>query len=514
MLKHLLIISAITLFISILYSKVTGAYFCSYDDFNEMHRAVFEDTHQPLHILTTSHFNSYKYRPLNRAITLLTYSVGDGSPFYFRVRNLLFHLLNVVLVYRISWLLFKNILISGVGAALFGLHPLVNQSVIGAVWTNTIAHTFFLLSLLMFIISMRSQRLHLCWLAASLVSAWLSLFIYDSGITVYFMMIISLIIHLLFYRERALNWQFVGMFTVGSIVLIGSPVLLRIFFVRQGWGQASTSIPSLGVIVKNIGMYCFALLLPIDSILANEWLHIPLPSEIALNISKVVIIGVWTFAIILFMTLTIWRYMKIKKLRLYKMDWAHIVFLICGIFTPLLPVLLLSSHPSETYLYLPVVFYMLFLSYGLTRLLAIPKVPRSQSLYIATILILLFLFGAATWVRNDRVNQCGEIVHRILSSLPNELLTNGKWMLSFANVPGEQLSRRYGFYGFRGIDTIGDGSMANGAISSALQLVFKNGLITGEIVTDEELTTICNYDISSRHLCLRVHSDGEVDEFQ
>ena len=124
MLKHLLIIATITFFVGIVYSKVTGAYFCSYDDFNEIHRAAFEDTRQPSRILTTSHFDSYKYRPLNRAITLLTYSVGDGRPFYFRVRNLIFHLLNVALVYGISWLLFKDIFISGIGAALFGLHLL------------------------------------------------------------------------------------------------------------------------------------------------------------------------------------------------------------------------------------------------------------------------------------------------------------------------------------------------------------------------------------------------------
>ena len=149
-----------------------------------------------------------------------------------------------------------------------------------------------------------------------------------------------------------------------------------------------------------------------------------------------------------------------------------------------------------------------------TRLLTIPKAPRSQSPYIAAILILLFLFGAATWVRNDRVTQCGETAHRILSSLSNELLTNGNWKLSFANVSGEQVSHRYGLYGFHGIDTIGDGSMANGAIRSALQLVFKNGLLIGEIVTSEELTTICSSDVSSRHLCLWVHSDGEVEELQ
>ena len=91
------------------------------------------------------------------------------------------------------------------------------------------AHTCFILALLMFIISIRSQQSHPYWLAASLVSAWLSLFTYDSGIVIYFMMVISLILHPLFYRERVVSWQFISAFAVSSIVLIASPLLLRVF---------------------------------------------------------------------------------------------------------------------------------------------------------------------------------------------------------------------------------------------------------------------------------------------
>jgi hypothetical protein len=53
LLKHLSIISIIVVVITIMYSKVTGAYFCSYDDFIEIHRSAFEDTRDPLRIFTT-----------------------------------------------------------------------------------------------------------------------------------------------------------------------------------------------------------------------------------------------------------------------------------------------------------------------------------------------------------------------------------------------------------------------------------------------------------------------------
>jgi len=143
-----------------------------------------------------------------------------------------------------------------------------------------------------------------------------------------------------------------------------------------------------------------------------------------------------------------------------------------------------------------------------------PKTLKKKVFYTAAVLILLGLFCAATWVRNERVVQCGETVHRILSSLPKNLLADGTWKLSFANFPGEQVSRRYGFYGFRGTDTIGDGVMADLTIESALQLIFKNELLTGKVVKAEELIAICESDVSSRHLCLWVHSDGRVEQLQ
>jgi hypothetical protein len=180
----------------------------------------------------------------------------------------------------------------------------------------------------------------------------------------------------------------------------------------------------------------------------------------------------------------------------------------------LLPVLSLSSHPSESYLYLPVAFYALLLSCILTKLLYGSLAPTGRASVVAASLVLLGLFCAATWIRNERIVQCGETAHRILYSLPGEQLTNGAWTLSFANVTGEQISRRYGLYGFRGVDAIGARAeeRANVAITSALQFVYKNELLTGEVVSAEELIAKCSSCLSPDHLCLWVHWDGQVEE--
>ncbi len=78
-LKHVTILAAILLATGLTYSRLPSAYFCAYDDFLEVHRAAFEDTREPAKVFTTTHFTSYKYRPLNRGINLLTYWAGDGT---------------------------------------------------------------------------------------------------------------------------------------------------------------------------------------------------------------------------------------------------------------------------------------------------------------------------------------------------------------------------------------------------------------------------------------------------
>jgi len=508
--QHLIIIIAIVLGVSIVYSKVSGAYFCSYDAFNEIHRAAFEDAREPWRIVTTPHFYSTNYRPLNRGITLLTHWVSHDNPLFFRVRNLIFHLLNVILVYGLGWSLFRSMRVSSVGALLFGLHPLVNQSINGAVWTNTMAHSGFLLALIMFIASVHARRFTRL-LVGGLVIGWLSLLTYDSEIVVFGLMLGYLALPVLIHRERQVGWRFLALFVTVSGTLLGSYFLLRALFVPHSWGQATRSVPPLGVIVKNIGMYGFALLSPLDSVLANEWLHTPLPSEIDLNAPIVITMGILALVVLSGLALMVWRWIRSNPATMPGVDWGSVAFLICGIAAPLLPVLLFSSHPSETYLYLSVAFGVLLLSYGLDRWQEGTRTQKGCALYAAILIVLLGLFCAATWVRNQRVVQCGETAWRILSSLPDKSVMGDVRTVYVANVPQEPASRRYGFYGFLGIDTIGDGLWADTAITSALQLMYQNESLTGKIVGPEELMTRCRSASSSDRLCLWVHWDGRVE---
>jgi hypothetical protein len=505
--QHVILLTIIVAAVTVIYANVTRAYFCAYDDFIEIHRAAFEDTREPSRIFTTSHFNSHKYRPLNRAITFMTYSIGQDNPIFFRIRNVGFHILNIILVYTLGWMLFRSHLVSGTGAVLFGLHPLANQTIIGAVWSNTIAHAGVLLAIVLFIISARCKRLWWVWLLGSLVSAWFGLFTYDSSIIVFGLMFIYLAARFFLQRDESIRWQFIVLFGVVSGVLLGSYFLLRNLFVPEGWEQAIANVPGFLTAMKNISIYLVALLSPVDAVLANEWLHTPLPSEMIIDQPIVMIFGVAALTVASTLLISLWR----AKRSAGETHWVAVTFVVAGIFFSLLPVLAFQSRPSETYLYLPVAFYALLISYIFVDVFPAMFPPVSRFVSLSIVLIVLGFFAVATSIRNDRVYRCGETARQILFSPPIRTL-KGSWKLSFGNVVGEEGSRRYGFYGFRGVDVIGGGRPGKEAITRALQLVHKNESLGGEVVQPGELVEKCR-DGLSHHICLWVHSDGQVEKY-
>ncbi|MGH7769352.1 MAG: hypothetical protein ACREQP_18050, partial [Candidatus Binatia bacterium] len=461
----------------------------------------------PSRIFTTPHFGSPKYRPLNRLAILWTYQAGDGNPMPFRVRNLAFHLLNAALVYALGWTLFGSALVAGAAAAWFGLHPLANQSVIGATWTNTMAHSGFLLAIVMFTASLRARRWAL-WLTGALVSGWLALLTYDSSIVVFPLMALYFGLYVWLFRRRAAPRRFL---VAGSAIAAALMVLYaaaRMLFISDGLSHAASAVPAPGIIFRNISMYVFALLAPIDTVWANEWLNLPLPSDLHLDTNLVAALAAAALlpatGFAAAGTYAVRRHPELIR----GADWAAVAFLLCAVALPLLPVLVFSSHPSETYLYLPVAFFALLLAYALGRIIDAAAPRRGRTAYIVVVLSLAAIFAAAIWTRNDRVVQCAATAHKIISGLPAGLSSGGPWTVSLTPAPDASQAPPYGFYRHRGIGTIGDD---DDALTAALQFAYRNPFLTGELVEPAELAERCRSILSPRQICLTVYSDGRLE---
>jgi hypothetical protein len=496
--KHLLIIAAVLLVVGLVYMRIPGTYFCGYDDFLEVHRAAFEDTADPKRVFTTTHFESYKYRPLNRALNLVTYWSGHGDASFFRTRNVLFHLLNIVLVYALAWVLFRRWLTSFTAALLFGLHPLANQAVVGSVMTNTAAHACLLFSLLCFLFSLKKGWGRFVWLPLALIVGWIGVLTYEAAIVVYPMMFAYLVVHYLLTRERLVNWSYVLALTIGSVVCIVAYFAIRAQFVPYSARQA---VPGLRTIVKSTAMYTVSLLLPIDWVMANEWFGTPLPSQIGRDTLGPLWLGL-AFCAVIIAAVVAWFLLRRFVKQLPMAARSNVLFLLVCVAGVISPLLIFTDKPSETYMYLPVAFAALFVGMFLETVFGQSK-SGGRGFFVA-VGLLAVLFGCATWVRNNRVKRCGDTAQQIVSSLRQNKLKDGIWFLWLAADPKDPRPVRYGMYGWSNVYTLGETG-----VQPAAQLVNKN---KGLVATVVEPAFFDNHCTNSHDICLWVYKDGVVDQ--
>lgn len=501
--RHVALLAVMLLSITVLYSSVTQAYFCANDDFKALHRAAFEDSKWPEHIFTTLELGTFKYRPLSRGLDLLTYRSGGGTALAFRIRGLLFHELNVVLLYALGLLLGIPTRAAAAAALLFGIHPLANQSVVGAVWTVTVSHSVFLGMLVLFVLyTCGRQALVACAFA---LLACASLLFYEVNIVVFGVLYAYLFgVHSI--RRGSVDKRALFLLSVALFASVGLYTGLRLTFVPVDYHRTVAGIPAPekiiiaapSTIIKSVITDAGALLCPLDPVLASS-LGLPLPSDAEFR-SFLPVVGTLACMVVAALAILIWKLIRARRSRPWWF-WNTELFLGFTALVPLLPVLVFSGHASETYLYLTVAFSMLLVASIAFEVSGSQRGSGAMRLYVICVAALAVLYGTATFIRNQRVVACGNISRRILSSVQFAKFKAGDKLL-FTEVPGGLPSRHYGFYGFTGLDTIR--SYSPNTLSYALQLASHN-----EQISDEPpAVTTCS--VCAAHFWVR--SDGAVSE--
>jgi len=489
--------------IAIPHLRLTQAYFLGYDDFNEVHRAAFEDSEHPSRIFTTGHFRVPKYRPLNRGLNFITYHVGRGSPVAFRTRNILFHLLNSALLFYLGIFLFDSTFIAALGATLFGLHPLTHQAVADAVMTNTAATSLALAASLLGLHSYRTLVHQRRWLVAAMATVLVGVLVWEPVISVVGLIALYFALDQMFSRGGRRYQKWLPTAALLSVAIVVSMLGMRAL-VLSGGRQPVASPLSMA---KNSAMYVIAVGLPVDSLLANQWLGTPLVSEIHLGgVSHRFVIIAGCSLLMIVALLGFFR----SRIQAYLLSLrsAECLFLLGAAFFTVLPLLVFTDHASENYLYLPLAFCMLLLSRVLLDL------RRANS--IACVIVISFLlasFGCATWARTERVVRSSAIAQRILSELPCSNWRQGEWQIWLATAPGQPAPHRYGLYAYQGLDTIANGDGID-AIESAIQLKTGNRQVEAQVLPPENLREKCSGAIRDTERCFWVYSDGRVERFR
>jgi hypothetical protein len=499
--RHIVSLLLITLLATIVYSRVTLAYFCGYDDFFEARRAALVDQFDVNAVFITTHYNSFKYRPLSRAVNLLTYLMHPGDALQFRLRNLAFHELAGSCVYVLALLLFESWPAACIAALLFLIHPLANQTVDAADWTNTIANSIFLGSLIFFLLSLRREKIWL--LILSVACSVIDVLFYEAAIMLPVLMTTWWAIDSL-AKRRLPKLSYVAVFLVANLLLFGSYLLFRQHVVHG----AGTSISTPFSIVKGLMEYVAALLLPFDMVLANAWFHTPLPSELLTKgLEKVALaaaVGLCVLAIVVF------RFRGQIARATTALGWSNIWLLLSAMLLSILPLVVFTDHVSETYVYLPLAFFCILLGRALTLI----RPPAARNI---TVSFLVLSFCCATWVRNERVYTCGSEAKRILSTLAAPAFRTGHWRIDVAKTVGTTTHQRFGIYNYHGLDTLGTGDGGLGdfglqGVEAAAQMASQNSQLQVYLHSPTELRAACDQRTANQ-ACFWVAPNGGVTPF-
>lgn len=414
---------------------------------------------------------------------------GGGSAFTFRVRNLLFHLICAICVYGLALILTREHTTALVSGLLFCLDPVANQTVVAAIFTNTIAYACLLVGLLTFLIWSESKRT--IFLAFSLLLVLCGMFYYEPVIVVFPMMIGYLCLQK--YRNSvAPTLKEMVAWIGGSTAVLLAYALTRHLFVR---GE-SFRVPFLTMLHNTI-LYAGGLLSPIDVVTANKFFRLPLPPVTHLG-EKILALLVITIAVLSVGSIA---FLKTPKAQagMQRLDKGLIAYLIFSIPIALSPFLLFTPHASETYLYLPCALYSILLSVLLWAFLP------TKTAYRLTVAMFLLSFGTGTWIRNQRVTKCGNVAKDILKSLPVSHWKYGDQLIRLSS--GQSLPPHYGIYNYEGLATIdpNDPTVEHGA-QDALQMVTGNSKLKVIIVSPSEMSRSCGIP----NTCFEVSRDGNT----
>jgi hypothetical protein len=454
---------------------VSRAFFCSYDDFEEVYRSATRDASDPGRMLTTTHFGTQRYRPLNRVANLVAWKAGGFDAAAFRVRNLLCHLANVALVFAIGRLLFPAPGAAAIAALLFAVHPLTNMTVAGAVVTNTLAYAFLLGAVWLFAWSLAQPSL---WrlVGAALLAAMAAL-TYDLAMVVFPILGLMLAFSLVWPSgQHAAGRRAAGLALLAPAILI---VVLRLAFAPGAMARQAENWPTPGRFFRDSVISLAALVNPVDPVLASSAFGLPTPSPQTLRA-----VAPWAGLLALLLAaLAVWWIRRAGADRwrgrvIAESDRRGIAILATSLLAAVALNALVAKRPSETYLYLPAALLALLVGAFLERW----RESRSGRIVAPAAVFFLVAAGtAATVVRNGEVARCGDTAKRILAGVPCPP-PGGHRVLRFSGLGEAPATRRYGLYGFRGIDTIGDGDHSDSALTAALRLSCSNPTVAAQRV--------------------------------
>lgn len=138
--------------------------FVSWDDYNYIRdNPIIRDfsLQNILHIFHYKTFVMGNYHPLTMLSYMIEYQLFGVNPFWYHLHNVIFHLINILLVADIVWLLSHRFYATLICAALFAIHPMRVESVVWASERKDVLYSlFFFLAIIQYIYYTQAEKNH------------------------------------------------------------------------------------------------------------------------------------------------------------------------------------------------------------------------------------------------------------------------------------------------------------------------------------------------------------------
>lgn len=356
-------------------------------------------------IFTSDYFNLFQegtYRPITTLTFFIDYSLWDLNVFGYHLTNLLFHILNAILIYLILSLILKNRITALVASLLFALHPVQAEVVNGITFREDLhSFTFFLLALLLYIkhhYQKGSKRKF--YYMGSIISFIFALFSKEMAVTLPFILLLfdycfgsrpkrSEIINRNSRLQSAfgmsLKRSHIAFFLVGALYMVGR---FHFFYNPSGLAKYPGGGFHLAMLItmsRVIVYYIKLLFLPIN--LCVDYIF-PISRSI---FEPSVLLSIAILVVILTIVFRVNKHSK------------EISFSIFYFFLTLLPVssiIPFGNIMAERFLYFPSMGFCMFLAVIITKAMSISHLQYIRKFVVFFLIFILFGYSVRTMRRN------------------------------------------------------------------------------------------------------------------
>lgn len=186
------LVAVILLITIIVYSNSLNNDFVQWDDYKYV--SDNEDIRQLNNQSIIRYFTTYylkMYQPLAMISYAFDYKIGELNPLTYHRTNLIFHTLNVLLVFCFILLLTKQVSIAAISALFFGVHPLHVESVAWISERKDLLYSFFYLASLIAYVWYRKRNKSRRLYFLAILFFILSLFSKSAAVTLPFILVLT-----------------------------------------------------------------------------------------------------------------------------------------------------------------------------------------------------------------------------------------------------------------------------------------------------------------------------------